>query len=268
MDSQLLVDKFRRMGARVKVATDAAVTRARIDIGHDRKGQFFDLRLAPTAGADAIDVRPGDRHLLLRVQDEDGRGLKVGRGDQRFLCGHDEREWFVAAVPEGTGASNVRLAMEALKPRPVRQAQEAAGVRFEDRFRRRNAAYVRQGEWFFVPAPRWVTVPQDQVLRDEPLSRTGGKPHRVEFLCRTGGELVYMHRKDGTVISRQQYDRRVRRNSALASEYTQQRRNMAVLVRGRVSHPDHKTIILRDWHVVYMNTEHQSQAMRFVAFID
>lgn len=32
--------------------------------------------------------------------------------------------------------------------------------------------------------------------------------------------------------------------------------------------PDHKTLVLRDWHAVYMNNEHQSQSMRFVAFID
>jgi len=37
----------------------------------------------------------------------------------KFLCGHDERHWFVAAVP-GRGVSNVRTAMEALKPAAVR----------------------------------------------------------------------------------------------------------------------------------------------------
>jgi site-specific recombinase XerD len=36
------------------------------------------------------------------------------------LCGHDEREWFVAAVPGG--ASSVRQAMEALQPQEVQAA--------------------------------------------------------------------------------------------------------------------------------------------------
>ena len=44
--------------------------------------------------------------------------------------------------------------------------------------------------------------------------------------------------------------------------------NASVLVKGRISHPDHKTITLRGWHEVQMNTEHQSVAMRNVAFLD
>ena len=52
---------------------------------------------------------PKQRHLLLFVR-------KPGDKPQldRFLCGHDEREWFVAAVPGG--ASSVRQAMDALQP--------------------------------------------------------------------------------------------------------------------------------------------------------
>ena len=63
------------------------------------------------------------------------------------------------------------------------------------RQRRKNAAYVCQGEWFFLPAPR-------------------------------------LH------------------------------------VKGTVSHPDHKTILLQVWHKVAMNTEGQSKAMRHVVFLD
>jgi hypothetical protein len=54
----------------------------------------------------------------------------------------------------------------------------------------------------------------------------------------------------------------------LTGRWTLQRRNMRVLAKGRVSHPDHKTIVLPCWHEVVMNTEHQSVAMRWVAFID
>ena len=143
-------------------------------------------------------------------------------------------------------------------------------VRFKDRNRRRTAAFVRQGEWFFVPAGRWgaAMVAKDRVLRNEPLARTGGKPHRVEFLYRTGGELVYAHSRTGRVISARRYDQLARDKANSAALHIAQRRNMAVLARGRVSHADHKTIILHGWHFVYMNTENQSQAMRYVAFID
>ena len=107
------------------------------------------------------------------------------------------------------------------------------------------------------------------ILRDEPLSRgAGSKPHRVEELVRAGGEVVYVHRTRRVVLTTPQFQKAVRRDAGQASQYVPQRRNMSVLVRGRVRHPDHKTIVLRDWHAVAMNTEHQSFAMRFVAFID
>lgn len=42
----------------------------------------------PMVRVQVIDARPKDRHLLLKV------------GDARYLMGHDERHWFVAAIPE------------------------------------------------------------------------------------------------------------------------------------------------------------------------
>ena len=41
-----------------------------------------------------------------------------------------------------------------------------------------------------------------------------------------------------------------------------------MFVRGKIRHPDHKTIVLGEWRQVLMNTETQSLAMRHVAFID
>src|SRR5438477_7041560 len=121
MDTQLLTEKFRRMGARVKLNVAPATNRVSIDIGYDGRGEFFDVTIRPGVAVDAIDVRPRDRHLLLAARDEDRFGLPVGAG-QRFLCGHDERAWFVAAVREGA-ASNVDEAKDALKPAAVRESQ-------------------------------------------------------------------------------------------------------------------------------------------------
>jgi hypothetical protein len=267
MDTQMLREKFERMGARVKVAPDARVEQVRIDIGHDRKGEFFDVKVRQDqrVAVHAVDVRPKDRHLLLMVRNEDGKGLPSGDA-RRFLCGHDERAWFVAAVPENRGASNVRAAMEALKPWAVRRSQEDNRVRFKDRNRRKNRGFIRQGEWFFIPADR-VQVPAAMVLRNEPLVRTGGKPHLAEFAFRMGGELVYVDAQN-RALTAFQYQRLLRRDATAARHYTPRRQNMQVLVKGRISHADHKTIVLRDWHRVVMNTENQSAAMRFVAFID
>ena len=118
----------------------------------------------------------------------------VREGDEKpkFLCGHDERHWFVAAVPESAPVGTVRAAKEALKPAEVRTAQARMRARAEARNRRKNAAFRRQGEWFFVPEPR-LKVDETLVLRDEPITRgNGGKPHRCEFCYRTGGETVYV----------------------------------------------------------------------------
>ena len=105
------------------------------------------------------------------------------------------------------------------------------------------------------------------VLRNEPLVRTGGKPHLAEFAFRNGGELVYVDARNRPITAAQ-YQRLLQRDAAAARLYTSRRRNMQVLVKGRISHADHKTILLRDWHRVAVNTENQSWAMRFVAFID
>jgi hypothetical protein len=267
MDKQLLVEKFERMGARVKVTESADRTGVRIDIQKDRHGEFFDVRVGREMSADAIDLRARQRHLLLAVREEDPR-LHVPTGSaQRFLCGHDERSWFVAAVPEGRAASNVDQAMDALKPTAVRQAMAHFELPFSHRHRRKTAAFKRQGEWFFVPVDG--PVPEaGEITRNERLARTGGKAHIAEFARRFGGEQVYVNWRTPQAISRWEYQRLVSRDAGAGKNYYQQLRNASVMVKGRISHPDHKTILLRDWHFVYMNTENQSRAMRSVAFID
>jgi hypothetical protein len=45
-------------------------------------------------------------------------------------------------------------------------------------------------------------------------------------------------------------------------------RNAAAYARGRVSHPDHQTIVLEGWHRVLMNTESEAPASRNVVFLD
>ena len=57
--------------------------------------------------------------------------------------------------------------------------------------RRANRARIRQGEWFFVPAPG-VVVPPFLILRDEPLRRGWGNAHMCQELYRLGGETVYV----------------------------------------------------------------------------
>jgi hypothetical protein len=272
MDRFSLARKFLAIGAQIRVESiDGARSQAalQIDVNPDRHGGRFVLSLNPERidGVEVLDVKPNDRHLLLMVRTKRvGDGPRVSK--QRFLCGHDERAWFVAAVPETAPASSVQEAMEALKPREVREAQTARRVKPKNRQRRRNAGFVRQGEWFFVSRPN-LRVDPWIVLRNEPLSRGRGKAHWAEEAVRLGGETVYVSRIAPNGFTQDEYEA-----WHMANEGRQRvlwhpmRRNARVYVRGRIRHPDHKTIVLDQWHEVFMNTENQSQAMQHVAFLD
>jgi hypothetical protein len=265
MNTDILDRQFARIGARLKIV-DQPAGRFRmagpvsLDVQTDRKGEFFEIA-GDSADVSVLDAQPADRHLLLLVRQS---GEK-----QKFLCGHDERHWFVAAIPETAPVGTVRQAKEALKPAEVRTEQARKRVRGKARNRRKNAAYVRQGEWFFVPVPGFV-VDEELVLRNEPLTRgIGGKPHMAEFCYRTGGETVYVCSRHPNGVTAAEHKRILRRSPAANKwGWRMMRRNPGVYVRGRIRHDDHRTIVLHDWHQVLMNTENQARAMRSVAFLD
>lgn len=268
MDTVLLENKFSHIGARLKVAF-RPTRRSRmsgaiaLDVQTDRKGEFFEIVRQPGVEAEiaVLDVRRADRHLLLLVRE--------GKDKSKFLCGYDERHWFVAGIPEIAPVGTVCQAKEALKPAEVQTAQARNGLRAKARSRRKNAAYFRQGEWFFLPVAD-LAVDKKLVLQDEPLSRgNGGKPHWAEFCYRTGGETVYVCSRHPNGVTEVQYQRILARSpKAKGWGWRIMRRNPGVFVRGRIRHADHATITLHGWHRVLMNTEGQSKAMRNVAFLD
>ncbi len=273
MDS--IIPRFEKMGARVKVTQTARqvafwfnrgmrpAAPVTIDIQRDRKGEFFDVRYRPDVTVEVIDVRPADRHLLLMVREPKGPRQVT---KSKFLCGHDERAWFVAAVPESSSASNVPTAKEALKPEVVRREQSRKHIKSKDLGKRHTDAYIRQGEWFFLPLPQMV-VDSRLILRNEPISRGRGKPHRCEFVYRTGGQTVWVNRKYPNGLTPAQYAA-LPSDQREASGWRWMVRDPSVFARGAIRHADHKTIILPCWHLVQMNTETQSRAMRNVAFLD
>lgn len=264
MNTQFIERHFRKIGARAKVrSAPTPASELRIDLGRDVDGEFFDIALASPkiAAVSVIDVRPELRHLLMFSEDREGK--------HKFLCGHDERHWFVAAVPERGSVSTVRTAFEALKPPAVRWRENQLQVKPRKRNRRRNEAFIRQGEWFFVPVPNDLSINTRLILCNEPISRGGGKPHHCEELVRQGGELVYVSPQHPRGLTEREHQRLISRRPKLRNlHWVMQRRNPQVFVRGKVRHADHKTIVLNGWHQVLMNTESQSLAMRNVAFID
>lgn len=276
MNAKHIESKFAAMGARLKVREIPSRWRQgdrswispqdfAVDIQRDGAGEFFELRV-PTHMSDSLDMtvmqaEPKQRHLLLAVR-------KTGAQPQldRFLCGHDEREWFVAAVPGG--ASSVRQAMDALQPNDVRTALTRNHVSSRKRYARKNRAFRRQGEWFFVPEPSLV-VDEKLILRNEPLRRGAGKPHLVEEIFRSGGETVHVCERHPNGVTPDEY-RTICRSVPNATRWSWRvmQRNAGVYARGTVRHSDHATITLPFWHRVHLNTESQSRTMANVAFLD
>jgi len=273
MDTNLLKTKFEKLGARATIRPRArnrwrpAPGPVVIDIGHDRHGEFFDIQADATADVQVLDVQPRDRHLLLMVRHVADRPGVPDRKD-KFLCGHDERHWFVAGVPEKAPVSTVVTAKEALKPEAVRSREQGKKGKRKKRLRRKTEVFIRQGEWFFIPAPD-VRVNEKMILASEPISRGRGKPHMCEELYRDGGTTVYVCSRHPNGLTVDEHRKLLKMTPEAAKwGWRTMARNPVVYVRGKVWHPDHATIRLDGWHRVEMNTENRSSAMASVAFLD
>ena len=272
-----LTRRFTEMGARLKLRRQAqprgrfrwrSPTRpVRIDVLSDKKGEYFDFFFSwdfdpEETQVQVLDVQPKDRHLLMMLK------TKVGNNafdKDKILCGHDERHWFAAGVPQSS--STVNTAIELLKPPEIREAQARRGGKRKNRNKRKNDTFLRQGEWFFIPQIG-MAVPDDLVLHNEPLSRgRGSKPHNMEFCHRSGGTTVYVSHKHPTGITQEQYNR-LSHKEKNGQGWQVMVRDAGVYAKGRISHADHATIVLPCWHQVHMNTESNSPSGRVVAFLD
>ena len=269
MNTQYVERQFSAMGSRLQVA-ELPVNRWQnsdysIDIRRDRRGAFFELRV-PKEMADSLDLAvlqsdKRDRHLLMLVRD-----TRNEKQRDRYLCGHDERSWFVAAVPKRV--STVTDAKEALKPRMVIAVQNHERLSAKSRHLRRNSVFRRQGEWFFLPEPRLVVAAND-ILRNEPIRRGSGKAHIVQEVVRSGGQVVYVSSAFPNGITMAHYRKLIQHQPDKARlNWRSMQADSRVYARGTVRHPDHKTISLPFWHRVLMNAEHESPWMPRVVFLD
>jgi hypothetical protein len=264
--TEILERRFHEMGARVKVRAlperGRFTINPRLDVERDKEGEIFDIVLPEGTAAEVVNVDPKDRHLLLL--------LRSGGIKSKFLCGHDERHWFVAAIPESApNVTDVRKAKLALQPPAVRARLSKEKVKPKNTLRRRNEAYKRQGEWFFVPIDGEPPFFDEKLLlRNEPLLRSGraSKPHMMEFCFRSGGTTVI--RAGSKVFSEGEWNRMSREAQRRFPSATRMTRDMEVWAKGRISHGDHATIVLDGWHRVEMNEEQRARAMSHVVFLD
>lgn len=221
-----------------------------------------------------INTNKDIQHLLLMVIDVSMKRTDTSGKPRitKFLCGHDEKHWFVASIPESAYATNVKDALHALKPQEVIRAQKKVKCKKKNRNKRKNNGYIRQGEWFFVPAD--VCIDKNTIIhKNEPLSRgRGSKPHIVQELFRKNGIDVHVHNNYApngiTETTYKEFQKEHPEYFKRKSEWRKMVRDAEAYCRGYVRHPDHKTIHLKGWHRVYMNTENKSWAQRLVVFLD
>jgi hypothetical protein len=261
---------FRRMGAELDI-TEPQTRRAplfAIDVRDTKEGERFELtgRMINKEDIKILDIEPENRHLLLMWYERE-TGTK-----HKYLCGHDERHWFVAAIPDTrqSGVKNVEEAMEALKPEAVRDREQKVGLKGKAKRERWNPAWKRQGEWFFVPVWNRISLKKAPILKNEPIQRGRAKPHMCEFLVRDGGERVMVCDEYPNGLTMKAYEKLIRKDQGKARlRWRPMVRDAKVFAMGRISHPDHATINLgRDWHEVLMNRENEAPSMKHLRFLD
>jgi len=244
--------KFLAIGARLSIRDEdprrpLETQSFTLDVGRDRKGEVFDLTIRRDGVSFRVaDVQPKHRHLLLIAEHDGGT-------PQKFLCGHDERHWFIAEVHPS--AANVTQALEALKPVEAVASQRRHRVKKRDRNRRKNPGFVRQGEWFFIPVPDFRPA-SGIAFENEPIQRGRSKPHIVEELYRRGGRPVYVAATHPRALSPSEHAELLARRPEMRKlGWRLMSAEPEAYGRGRVRHPDHKTIVLPHWHRIVPNRE-------------
>lgn len=190
------------------------------------------------------------RQLVLVARELNEHGY--ARRKQHFLCGHDERHWFVAAV---TRCTTVAEARSLLKPTAVHVLEEKLNAKIRDS--RKSDAFIRQGEWFFVPAPDAV-IEECQIHKDEPIQRAGrrSKAHMAQFAARSGGTPVKVCHQHPKGLRPESYAKLIADNpEARKWNWVDRSLNPELFVKGRISHKDHGTLVLDGWHKVYLSRE-------------
>lgn len=200
-------------------------------LGVDRELQQLVLLVDEPRRRFEVEISPYVERPESRIVRKEGRRRWIERWTnarkRHFLCGMDESHLFIAELSRGV--STVRDAHEVLRS-PELDALE----------RRAEGPIFRQGEWFFIPisveeeAVVEAEAKQGVVVRGRGIAQAarlmrGGRPHVAD-------EVLVPARLDPRAPPSKIY------------------------VRGRVRHPDHKTVVLLHWHRVLANTERSANA--------
>jgi hypothetical protein len=261
-----VIKKFEEMGAKVQVNERKNPHPRFGDFSINIRNGIFQLTKTDKVDLQVVDIDKEDRHLLLLVRLEDIRGRET---KQRYLAGHDERDWFTCAIP--TVVKTVFEAKEQLKPKELRDLESGGNVKTKNKQKRHRKVkgvgkVHRQGEFMFIPQPDWKPSKGTFILKNEPM-RQNGRPHVAAEVIRFGGRNIYTRGR--TVLEIDQFKELQKKDPKEASRYRIEVANPTVYARGTIRHPDHKTLDLGElWHKVLVNTEQEATFIRNVLFID
>jgi hypothetical protein len=283
MEATAIEKKFLQMGARVRVMLikplfnritrrDDIPGNLVVDIKNDKRGEYFDIRLPTNVDMNVADIQKDDKHLLLVAKRP---GLRSGVSDTfRFLCGHDERNWFTCAVPGAP--SSVFQAKQALKPQILQDMERIEGLKTANAHKRHRKLgsgrkIHRQGEFMFIPRPGMQLPKLAAIVRNEPMSRggsgRGANPHIAEFMYRIGGMRMWENTITHVVMSDPESKAFMRQHPRVP--LVERRANATAFVKGKITHSQHATVNLGDvWHEVVVNTENLAPGSRHVLFLD
>ncbi len=261
-DNQHIERKFEKIGVRATIrqmTTDSFRRHQRplvMDVLRTAEGEVFDIQKTKNVELSVLDAQSSQRHLLLLAEN--------WVGSDQFLCGHDERHWFVAALPEGDDIRTVQQARESLKPGAVRRKERRGQGR-----RRKSDVYIRQGEWFFVPCPH-ASVAPGRIQQNAPLVRGPGSTAHICERMFLDGEPEYMCDRYPKLAFYEWEYREVLKTRRKAKQWNWRRLPFKpdIYVRGWITHPDHNPLHLDEWHFVKMNTERQGSSLVRITYRD
>lgn len=225
----------------------------RVSVPQGDQAEVKVLSIDPGIQQAVLMIHEPEREFVERVWNPEKRESEdvvrtTSEAKRRFLVGMDECHLFIAQLTKP--ATTVKQAHEGLRPRSVPAGRAA-----------RKLGIVRQGEWFFQPASPGELerverhVAANGVERNVRIGRgrgwMPGRPHVVS-------ESVLLVLNETRTPVR-------RRGRTVAFETV---RETLELVRGRIKHPDHRTIELHGWHKVFLNTEDRQTLSRFSSWVD
>lgn len=258
---EAIINSFDRINALAEVDINKNFDSPRITVDEKKGKEYFHVTLTGNTKCHVTNIDKAKRHLILHFNEENK--IKTN-----FLCGFDERHLFVAEVDTST---NVESAFYSLLPTELVNNLSSKPIKKKSIVKRHNKNYKRQGEFFFIPLDTTVNeefpivILKNEAIRRERLS----KPHTLEFCIRDGTTVTYFHPDYPNGITEKEYN--VLSNNIKSSrKWKAEFMTSTLLAKGKVSHADHKTLKLLNWHKVLINGEVSSlkKEVRINQFID